>query len=86
MTGWLLAAAVLLVALVPALVRVARGDLVSRVVGLQHASAVVALVLLLVGAGTASPFPVDVALLLVALSTPGTLLFARYAERWLEDG
>jgi multisubunit Na+/H+ antiporter MnhF subunit len=49
----------------------------------QLAAQIATLALLLIGVGTDQPFLLDLALSIILLSTVGTLLFARFLERWL---
>ena len=79
MNPWLLSAAVLLPALLPCgvvVVRAARPF--ERLVALQLAGNVAALVLLLLAQGMGRPSFGDVALLLALLSLPGSLLFVHF--------
>ena len=83
MNAWLWAATVLLVAgMVPCLVVTMRSDALERLVGLELAGVVATLVLLLAqGLGRSSY--IDLGLVLALLSFAGSLVFARFLERWL---
>jgi multisubunit Na+/H+ antiporter MnhF subunit len=76
---WLLLAALLLMAggLGPALWLAARGDAVARLAGLQLASAVTALTLLLLVQAYGPSSAVILPLTLTVLAFAGTLVFAR---------
>jgi multisubunit Na+/H+ antiporter MnhF subunit len=81
MNGWLWAAAVLVVLLVPCAVSVFRRPFAEGVVGLQVAGQIGSLALLLVAVGTGrQPFG-DLALSLAVASFAGSLLLARFLER-----
>lgn len=78
-----LAAVLLLAGFGPCLLAVSRGDAVRRLVALELATPVVVLVLLLLAAGYRRSTYVDVALLLAVVSFAGSLVYARFLERWL---
>jgi multicomponent Na+:H+ antiporter subunit F len=83
MNIWLWGATVLLVALVPCAVVIVRGTMLEALVGLEMASVLNTLVLLLLAEGYhRQPF-FDLALVLALLSLAGGLVFARMLERWL---
>jgi multicomponent Na+:H+ antiporter subunit F len=63
------------------LIRTATGGVLSRLVGLQLAGTVVALVLLLVADGTSRSSYFDLALVLALLSFAGSLVFLRFLQR-----
>jgi multisubunit Na+/H+ antiporter MnhF subunit len=78
MNGWDVAGAVLLVGgMVPALVLVTRGTAVDRLVGLELASSVSALTLLVLVQGQGQPSYLVVPFVLVLLAFAGTLVFTR---------
>lgn len=84
MNAWLIAAAVLTVtAFVPCVVAASRGDTLSRLVGLELAGTVTVIVLLLLAQGYHRSSYQDVGLVLAPLSFAGSLVFARFLERWL---
>lgn len=83
MNIWLLAAAVLLFALVPCGIAVFRGDAVERLVGLEMAGLIDALLLVLLAEGMHNPNFYDLGLTLALLSFGGGLVFVRFLERWL---
>ncbi len=80
---WLIAAAVLVWCLVPCGIVCFRGDAADRLVGLEMADAIYALVLLLIAEGLHRlPF-FDLALALALLAFGGGLVFVRFMERYL---
>jgi len=82
--AWLWAATVLLVAgMVPCLVVTMRSDALERLVGLELAGVVATLVLLLLAQGLGRSSYIDLGLVLALLSFAGSLVFARFLERWL---
>lgn len=83
MNIWLVYAIVLLFALVPAGVAAFRGNLVDRLVGLETASTIDVLVLVLLAEAFHRTNMFDLALTLALLSFGGGLVFARFLERWL---
>ena len=83
MSPWLLAAVAMLPALVSTLWIVVRHPTSSRLVGMQLASGLVGLIIILFSFASDQPTLVDLALSLAALSLPGSLLFAHFLERWL---
>jgi multicomponent Na+:H+ antiporter subunit F len=77
-TGWLIAAALLLVGgLVPALWLASRGGPVHRLAGLELAGAVTVLTLLVLGQAYGPSSVVILPLTLVVLAFAGTLVFIR---------
>lgn len=83
MNPWLLTAGFLLVTMIAPFVLCARGDAMSRLVGLEAGSTMAVMILLLVAVGfERQPFT-DLALALALLSFGGGLVFARFLERWL---
>lgn len=83
MSPWLLAAAVLLFGLVPCGIAAFRGDVVERLIGLETASMVVTLLLVLLAEGFHRVNMYDLGLALALLSFGGGLVFVRFLERWL---
>lgn len=83
MNVWLVSAIVLLFALVPCGVSTFRGDTVERLVGLEMASMIVTLTLVLLAEGFHRTNMFDLALTLALLSFGGGLVFVRFLERWL---
>ncbi len=78
MNAWLAASAVLLVlGLGPALIIGARGDGVSRLVGLELASPIAVFFLMAFAAGVDQPSYLIVPLVLAVLNVVGTLVFTR---------
>lgn len=84
MTGaWLLAAAGLVVALVPCAATCLRGSALDRLVGLEMTSVVLALFLVVFAQGMDHSSFYDLALSFALLTFGGGLVFARFLERWL---
>ncbi len=84
MNAWLVSATVLLVAgLLPCLVVTMRSGSVERLVGLEVAGVVTTIVLLLLAQGFSRAVYLDLALVLALLSFAGSMVFARFLERWL---
>lgn len=83
MNVWLVCATVMLFCLVPCGIIVFRGSAMDRLVGLEMAGMVEALLLILLAQGFHRiPF-YDLALALALLTFGGGLVFARFLERWL---
>lgn len=81
---WLVAAAVLLVALAPLGVVVVRGSVFSAVVALQLAGVLAALFLLCVSQALVTrPWFEDLALTLAVLSFGAAMVYNRFLARWL---
>ena len=83
MNEWLIAAALLLLGLVPCGLVVLRGSIVEALVGLQMAGILQTVVLLLMAEGLHRPPFFDLAVVLALLSLAGGLVFARMLERWV---
>ncbi len=83
MTGWLIAALGLLLGLVPCAIVCVRKTPMERLVGLEMASTVDTLVLLVLAEAYHQAIYFDLALVLALLSFAGGLVFARFMERWL---
>jgi len=80
---WTVTAIALLICMLGAFIRCLRGDLVSRLVGLQAGGIFCTTILLvLTEAYHRAPF-VDLALTLALLTFGAGLVFARFLERWL---
>ena len=83
MNPWLFTAVFLLVCLIAPFLLCARGDAMSRLVGLEAGSVLVTLILLVLAVGfNRDPFT-DLALTLALLAFGGGLVFARFLQRWL---
>lgn len=83
MTEFLVAALVLQVALVPCAWVCWRGEPERRLVALGLTGTVQSLALLCLALGYAEPALASLAAVLAALSAGGSLVFARFLERWL---
>ncbi len=82
-TPWLAAVVALLPALAVPVFAAMRGDAGRRLVALQLATPLTAMVLALLTFAFDQPSFLDLALALTLLSVPGTLAFALVLERWL---
>ncbi len=83
MTVWVIAAAALLLGLVPCGVVCFRGEPIERLVALEMAGIIDTLILLVLAQGFKQPAFYDLALVLALLSFAGGLVFARFLERWV---
>lgn len=83
MNVWLVTAAVLLVSLIPVGWVCLRAAPMERVVALQLASTIDALVLVVLSEALGRDALFDVALLAALLSFAGGLTFVRFMERWV---
>lgn len=83
MNEWLGAAFIFLLALVPCGVVCLRGGPVDRLVAFELAQVVAVLAFLSLAQGMGQDAFFDLGLLLAVLSFPGSLLFARFLERWV---
>jgi multisubunit Na+/H+ antiporter MnhF subunit len=82
-TTFLAAALVLMVALAPCAWVCWRGSPEDRMVALGLTGTVQALLLLFLAVGFAEPALASLGAVLAAMSNGGTLLFARFLERWV---
>jgi multisubunit Na+/H+ antiporter MnhF subunit len=80
---FLIAAIGLLPPLAAAVLLGCAGDTGTRLVALQFANGVAALIIVFFSVAFSQPSLVDLALTLVFLGFPGTLVFAHFLERWL---
>jgi multicomponent Na+:H+ antiporter subunit F len=80
---WLVGAAVMTVALVPAVITALRGRATDRLVGLELAGILMAQMLVLYSVGVKRVSFVDVGLAVAMLAFGAGLVFARFWERWL---
>lgn len=80
---WLVASGVLLLALLPCTVVVFRAATLDRLVALELAGTIAALLVLTLAQAFGRPSIFDLALALALLSVPGTLVYAYFLERWL---
>ncbi len=83
MNEWLAAAAVLLLCLAPCGIVCLRGEAIDRLVGLEMASVVATLAMVLLAEGFGRHPFFDLPLALALLSFSGGLVFARFLERWM---
>ena len=83
MNLWLIAAGVLLAALLPCAVVVWRGAVLDRLVALELAGTITALLVVVLAQGLGRSSVLDLALALALLSMPGTLVYTYFLERWL---
>ena len=82
-TAWLLAAALLMLGLVPCGIVVVRGKALERVVAVQTGSVIAVLAMLVYEQGVGRPSFFDLSLALAVLAFPSALLYAHFYERWL---
>jgi multisubunit Na+/H+ antiporter MnhF subunit len=82
-TIWMLAVIALLPALAIAVLGALRGPAMPRLVAVQLATSLAALILVLMTFAFDQSAFMDLPLGLVLLSFPGTLLFTLFMERWL---
>jgi multisubunit Na+/H+ antiporter MnhF subunit len=80
---WLIAAAGLMLCLIPCGIAVVRGAPAERLVAVQLAGIVTTLVLVLMAQGTHRASFADLAIVLALLSFGGGLTFARFLEHWV---
>lgn len=80
---WLTAAVAMLPALAIPLCGTARGDLANRLVAVQLATIIAALILVLMSFAFDQQSLIDLPLTLVFLALPGTLMMTLFLERWL---
>jgi multicomponent Na+:H+ antiporter subunit F len=83
MNAWLISATVLLFSLIPAGIITFRGDSMDRLVGVEMASIITTLTLMLLAHGFQRIPLYDIALAAGLLSFGGGLVFVRFLERWL---
>jgi multicomponent Na+:H+ antiporter subunit F len=84
MNVWLVAATVLLAGLVPCVFVMVRGTLTDALVGLELASTLTTLVLVLLAEGFHRSSYFELAMVLAALQFVGTLVFIRFlGDDWL---
>ena len=79
---WLVSAFALLTGLLPCAIVTFRGTSASRLAGLEAATLLIVLIMLLLAEGYHRSFLYDLALMLALLSFGGGLVFARFLERW----
>jgi multicomponent Na+:H+ antiporter subunit F len=79
---WLVAALALLAGLVPCCMVCLRGEPAERLVGLEMAGTIDALVLVVLAVGYRRGIYLDLAVALALLTFAGGLVFARFLERW----
>ena len=83
MNVWLVGAAVMTLALIPAAITALRGRLTDRLVGMELMGMLLAQMLFLYAVGIKRVAFVDVGLAVAMLAFGGGLVFARFLERWL---
>jgi multicomponent Na+:H+ antiporter subunit F len=79
---WLVAALALLAGLMPCAIVALRGEPTDRLVGLEMAGTIDALVLVVLAVGFRRSIYLDLGLALALLTFAGGLVFARFLERW----
>jgi multisubunit Na+/H+ antiporter MnhF subunit len=83
MTLWQWAGFLLLAGLIPCGVAVVRGAFLDRLIALNLATTLIVEALLVLTVAYGHDYMVDVALTLIVLLFPGSLLFAHFREHWL---
>ena len=83
LNAWLIAAAALLVGLIPCAVVIARKGLANGLAALQLAGTLTTLAALALAVGFRRSIVADIPMALAVLSFPTSLLFAHFLERWL---
>jgi multicomponent Na+:H+ antiporter subunit F len=83
MNHWLIAAFIVMLGLIPCGVVCFTKDAANRLIGLEGATVVVVIVMLLLAEGYHRSFLFDLALMLALLSFGGGMVFVRFLERWL---
>lgn len=83
MTLWEWGALVLFAGAAPCLMVAARGGFLDRLIALNLATSLIAQGLLVLTVAFGHDYLIDVALALVILAYPGSLLFAHFREHWL---
>lgn len=83
MTGLGMITLGMLVALTIAIMASLRGDVEQRLVAVQLVGVIGVQIVLVRSLADGVPYYADVALLFAVMSVIGTLLFARFLERWL---
>jgi multicomponent Na+:H+ antiporter subunit F len=83
MNLWLIAAAVMSVALIPCGIVCLRGNTADRLAGLEAAGLIATLILLVMAEGFGRQPFTDLALAMALLSFGGGMVFARFLERWM---
>lgn len=81
MNGWMMAAFALMLGLIPCGIVCFRQDASRRLVGLETASVLIVLIMLLLAEGYHRSFLFDVAVMLALLSFGGGMVFVRFLER-----
>ncbi len=80
---WLGGAFALMLGLIPCGIVVFRKEAATRLVGLEAATVLVVLAMMLLAEGYHQSFLFDLCLMLALLSFGGGMVFARFLERWL---
>jgi multisubunit Na+/H+ antiporter MnhF subunit len=83
MTPWLIAALALLPPLAICVVLALRGPIAERLVAVQVGTGLGVFLLMLLAMADEQPSFLDLALALVLVSYPGTLIYTHFLERWL---
>ncbi len=83
MTSWMWATVALLPALAIPAIAACRGGAAARLVAVQLATSVAAMLLALMTFAFDQSASIDLALTLTLLTLPGTLIIALFIERWL---
>jgi len=82
-TGWLVAAAALLVVILAVGIVASTGPVMRRVIALEIGGVLVTLALVLLAEGFDRDVYFDLAVVLAAMTFATSLVFVRFLERWL---
>jgi multisubunit Na+/H+ antiporter MnhF subunit len=82
-SAWFIASLALLIGMVPLLIVLERTDTVSRLIALETLTVMTALVLLTLAEAFGRSFYAMLALILALTSVVGSLVYARFLERYL---
>ena len=83
MTSFVIAAVAMLLTLLPAGIKIARGTLADAVIGFQFITSVAVMIFALLAEGFKRPGLFEFPVLLAALLLGSGLVFVRALERWL---
>jgi multisubunit Na+/H+ antiporter MnhF subunit len=83
LNSWLVAAAALMLTLLPCLWVCVRHSILSALIAFELASTITTLVLVLLAQGTRRDPFMDLAVVSAVLSFAGALSFVRFLERWV---
>jgi multicomponent Na+:H+ antiporter subunit F len=82
-TGWLIASVALLPPLLIAIIACGRQAIGPRLIAVQLATSLTVLLLITMSFAFDQASSIDLSLMLVLLTLPGTLVLALFVERWI---